>query len=188
MLHCNTRKSSYPYERVSGMRLVNAFRKISLTSFGIIIHNPRNSTIHPHLRSLSLQLRTSVTGAASIHGALKRITFPTEHIVAVLRISFPAGGVSVWVPSYTLPDIEESYLSPVLQKNGCEPSVGHKLLSLKGRVWCKDLVSTITQKKNQEKGSQKINTYVPHDFIHNLRYNHRMGGWTSTSRSYIIGR
>jgi hypothetical protein len=41
------------------------------------------------LEGLVLQYRADVSCAALIHGALERIVFPAEYVVAVLRVAVP---------------------------------------------------------------------------------------------------
>ena len=101
----------------------------------IILHNPILDTLHGLLVRLSLEDITRITKALGAlgHGALEGISLPAKDVVAVLGEAvsvFARVNKSKWAGMYE-GNQETTYLSPVLQTKGCEPSTGQRSLSLK---------------------------------------------------------
>jgi hypothetical protein len=58
-----------------------------LTSINTLVYRPWNCTLDRIFRTLQVQHIALVTCAMRIHGALERVAFPTEDVVAVLAES-----------------------------------------------------------------------------------------------------
>jgi hypothetical protein len=94
--------------------------------------------LHGLLGGLRLERRT-VDVAASIHSPLESVSLPSKQIVAVLPVS--GAEVKQHKSETRVKDLDtrresetKTYASPILYKNGCRPSSGHRLLSLNARV------------------------------------------------------
>ncbi len=112
--------------------------------------------------------------------------FQPKDVVAVLRESLPAIVVRVALECDCCS--KKAHLSPVLQKNGCEPSSGHKDLSLKqlGLLSAESAFIHAPAKLSQANATppgrrpptgtpdsangpkREPTTYLPHDLVHDL--------------------